>query len=97
VVFFPGSLLSGVGIFSGLLSGGLLSGIPLYVCVCDVVCRADMHPTAHRKTRSRSYDFVMKQTVAATFFTLLLVTSLSTSDAQLEGNFAVLMYYNLGR
>jgi len=27
VVFCPGGLLSGVGIFSGLLSGGLLSGI----------------------------------------------------------------------
>ena len=27
VVFFPGGLLSGVGIFSGLLTGGLLSVI----------------------------------------------------------------------
>ena len=26
MVFFPGGLLSGVGIFSGLLSGALLSG-----------------------------------------------------------------------
>ena len=28
MVFCPGGLLSGVGIFSGLLSGGLLSVIP---------------------------------------------------------------------
>ena len=28
MVFFPGGLLSGVGIFSGLLSRGLLSVIP---------------------------------------------------------------------